>query len=118
MVIVGGSKQSWSYIRWFLIWFFWVESEPLGLFMIDFLTSYLPNDSILKIHLLESAAHMRLIMMGLILMLTTFCTQGDYRRAKKIMKLLKISITILLFIFNCKILSAEVRKFLLKITKF
>ena len=30
------------------------------------------------------------------------------------MKLLKISITILLFIFNCKILSAEVRKFFLE----
>ena len=71
MVIVGGSGNNHGAILGgFLIWFFWVESEPLGLFMIEFLTSYLPNDSILKIHLLESAAHLRLIMMGLILMLT------------------------------------------------
>ena len=40
MVIVGGSGNNYGAVfGGFLIWFFWVESEPLGLWLIEFLTS-------------------------------------------------------------------------------
>ena len=54
----------------FLIWFFWIEAEPIGLWMIDMLTAGLQENDSLRESLLKSAAHMRLIMMGGILLLT------------------------------------------------
>ena len=86
MVIVGGSGNNYGAVfGGFLIWFFWVESEPLGLWLIEFLTSYLDNENIIKIHLLESAAHMRLIMMGLILLLALrFAPKGVIPEEKRI----------------------------------
>jgi branched-chain amino acid transport system permease protein len=71
MVIVGGSGNNLgSIVGGFLIWFFWVEAEPLGYALLSFLTSGLAEDSELRSHLLDSAAHMRLITMGLILLVT------------------------------------------------
>ncbi len=71
MVIVGGSGNNWgAVLGGFVIWFFWIEAEPLGLWLMDVLTSGLDTDSALRLHLLESAAHMRLMTMGLILLLT------------------------------------------------
>ena len=86
MVIVGGSGNNYGAVfGGFLIWFFWVESEPLGLWLIEFLTSYLDNENVIKIHLLESAAHMRLIMMGLILLLALrFAPKGVIPEEKRI----------------------------------
>ena len=70
MVIVGGSGNNWgSVLGGFLVWFVWVEAEPAGLFLMDLLTSSLADDNNLKKHLLESAAHMRMICMGTILLL-------------------------------------------------
>lgn len=70
MVIVGGSGNNLGAILGgFLIWFFWVEAEPLGLFLINAMTQWLPAGSGLREHLLESAPHMRLVFMGLILLL-------------------------------------------------
>ena len=70
MVIVGGSGNNLGAILGgFLIWFFWVESEPIGLWLIDNTTSILGEDSPLRIHLMESVAHMRYMTMGLILLL-------------------------------------------------
>ena len=70
MVIVGGSgNNKGAVLGGFLIWFLWVESEPLGLWLLDLATSGLPGHSALRLHLLESAAHMRLMTMGLILVL-------------------------------------------------
>ncbi len=70
MVIVGGSGSNWgSVLGGFLIWFFWVQVEPMGLWLIDFVTSWLSDDNGIRIHLLENAAHMRLLTMGLILLL-------------------------------------------------
>lgn len=70
MVIVGGSGNNWgSVLGGFVIWFFWIEAEPLGLWFLDAVTSGLGEDSPLRQHLAESAAHMRLMMMGLILLL-------------------------------------------------
>jgi len=70
MVIVGGSGNNWgAVLGGFLIWFLWVEVEPIGLFLIDWSTRILGEDSALRQHLLDSAAHMRLLTMGVILLL-------------------------------------------------
>ncbi|MGI9524933.1 MAG: branched-chain amino acid ABC transporter permease [Hyphomicrobiaceae bacterium] len=70
MVIVGGSGNNWGAILGgFVIWFFWIESEPIGLWLINVLTSGLAPDNPIRTHLLDSAAHMRLMTMGLILLL-------------------------------------------------
>jgi branched-chain amino acid transport system permease protein len=70
MVIVGGSGNNWgAVLGGFLIWFFWVEAEPIGLWIMDVATSGMAPDNPVRIHLLESAAHMRLMTMGLILLL-------------------------------------------------
>ncbi len=52
-----------------LIWFFWVQAEPIGLWLMNVLTAGLSIESALRAHLLDSAAHMRLMVMGLILLL-------------------------------------------------
>ncbi len=70
MVIVGGSGNNFgAVLGGFLIWFLWVQVEPVGLFLIETLTAGLAEDSALRLHLLDSAAHMRLLTMGLILLL-------------------------------------------------
>ena len=70
MVIVGGSGNNWgAVLGGFLIWFFWIEAEPIGLWLMDVITSGMAEDNWLRQHLLESAAHMRLMTMGLILLL-------------------------------------------------
>ncbi len=70
MVIVGGSGNNFgSVLGGFLIWYLWVMVEPFGLTFIEFVTSGMADGSWLKAHLLESAAHMRLLTMGLILLL-------------------------------------------------
>ena len=71
MVIVGGSGNNWgAVLGGFVIWFFWIEAEPLGLWLMDVLTSGMAEDSALKAHLINSASQMRLMTMGLILLLT------------------------------------------------
>ncbi len=70
MVIVGGSGNNWgAVLGGFLIWFLWVQVEPIGLWLMDVITAGMPDGSALKQHLLDSAAHMRLLTMGLILLL-------------------------------------------------
>ena len=70
MVIVGGSGNNLgSIIGGFFIWFFWIEAEPIGLWMMEVITSGMAADNALRLHLIESAPHMRLIMMGIILLL-------------------------------------------------
>ncbi len=70
MVIVGGSGNNWgSVLGGFLIWFAWVEAEPAGRWLMDVLTSGMSDDSALRAHLLENAAHMRMIAMGMLLLL-------------------------------------------------
>ena len=69
MVIVGGSGNNWgSVLGGFLIWWLWVMVEPIGLWLIQGLTSPMA-EGWLKTHLLDSAAHMRLMTMGIILLL-------------------------------------------------
>tara|TARA_B110000093_G_scaffold182115_1_gene227883 strand:+ start:755 stop:2026 length:1272 start_codon:yes stop_codon:yes gene_type:complete len=70
MVIVGGSGNNWgAVLGGFVIWFFWIEAEPLGLVLMNVITSGMAEDNSLRLHLIESAAHMRLMTMGLILLL-------------------------------------------------
>ena len=70
MVIVGGSGNNWgAVLGGFVVWFFWIEAEPLGLWLMDLITSGMAEDNALRQHLLESAAHMRLMTMGLVLLL-------------------------------------------------
>ena len=69
MVIVGGSGNNWGAVfGGFLVWFVWVEAEPAGFWLMDVITAGLPEDNPLRAHLLDSAAYMRLIVMGLILL--------------------------------------------------
>lgn len=70
MVIVGGSGNNrGAVLGGFVIWFFWVEAEPIGLWVMELLTSGLAQDSPLRRHLMESAAHMRHMVMGVILLM-------------------------------------------------
>ena len=70
MVIVGGSGNNWgAVLGGFLIWFVWVEAEPAGIVVMNFVTSGLDQGSAVRAHLLDAAPHMRLFLMGLILLL-------------------------------------------------
>lgn len=70
MVIVGGSGNNWgSVLGGFLIWFVWIEAEPAGAWLMGVLTAGLAEGNALKDHLVNSAPHMRLIVMGAILLL-------------------------------------------------
>jgi branched-chain amino acid transport system permease protein len=70
MVIVGGSGNNWgSVLGGFLIWWLWVEVEPIGLWLMSIITAGMTDGSALKQHLIDSAAHMRLLTMGLVLLL-------------------------------------------------
>lgn len=70
MVIVGGSGNNFgAVLGGFLIWFLWVQVEPMGRLLMDLVTSGMSDGYWLKAHLLESAAHMRLLTMGLVLLL-------------------------------------------------
>ncbi len=70
MVIVGGSGNNFGAVLGaFLIWFLWVQVEPMGLWLMNLITSGMPDGSALKTHLIDSAAHMRLFTMGLILLI-------------------------------------------------
>ena len=70
MVIVGGSGNNFgAVLGGFVIWFFWVQVEPIGSFLMQAVTSGMEDGSPLKQHLISSVAHMRLFTMGLILLL-------------------------------------------------
>ena len=69
MVIVGGSGNNYgAVLGGFLVWFLWVQVEPMGQWLIGALTSGLPEGD-LKQHLLGSAAYMRLFTMGVLMLL-------------------------------------------------
>ena len=66
----GGSGNNFgSVLGGFLIFFLWVQVEPIGAFLMQAITSGMAEDNGLRIHLLESVAHMRLLTMGMILIL-------------------------------------------------
>ncbi|MEL6582326.1 MAG: branched-chain amino acid ABC transporter permease [Pseudomonadota bacterium] len=70
MVIVGGSGNNFGAILGgFLIWFVWIQAEPAGGWMMATITSGMADGSAFKDHLLDAAPHMRLFLMGLILLI-------------------------------------------------
>lgn len=70
MVIVGGSGNNiGAVLGAFLIWWLWVQVEPIGLWLMQLITSGMAENSALREHLMDSAAHMRLFTMGLVLLL-------------------------------------------------
>lgn len=69
MVIIGGSGNNWgSVLGGFVIWFLWIEAEPLGNWLMQAVTLYMGEGNWLKQHLIASAAYTRLILMGAILL--------------------------------------------------
>ena len=85
MVIIGGSGNNWgAVLGGFVIWFFWIEAEPMGLWAIDLITSGMAEDSALRLHLLDSAAYMRLLTMGLVLLVVLrFAPRGLIPEVKR-----------------------------------
>ena len=70
MVIVGGSGNNLgAVLGGFLIWTVWIEAEPVGVWLIGGLTGWMDVSSPIRVHLMETAQHMRLIVMGLVLLL-------------------------------------------------
>jgi branched-chain amino acid transport system permease protein len=70
MVIVGGSGNNFGAILGgMLIWWLWVVVEPMGTWVTANLVALLPPDGWLTIRLAEASAHMRLLVMGVILLL-------------------------------------------------
>jgi branched-chain amino acid transport system permease protein len=87
MVIVGGSGNNLgAVLGGFIIWFTWVEAEPLGIWAMDGATRFLGDESPLRAHLIDAAPHMRLLILGLVLLLVLrFAPKGllpEYSRAK------------------------------------
>ena len=69
MVIVGGSGNNWgAVLGGMLIWYLWIKVEPWGLVLMQTISYPLPDGGF-KTHLINSAAHMRLLTMGLVLLL-------------------------------------------------
>lgn len=71
MVIVGGSGNNWGAVfGGFLIWFAWVEVEPVGAWLVDALASGLNLGMSAHAYLRDAAPYMRPLLMGLVLLLT------------------------------------------------
>ena len=70
MVIVGGSGNNLgAVLGGFLIFYLYTKVEVWGPDFMALITSGMAEDSDLKMHLIESAAHMKLLSMGVILLL-------------------------------------------------
>lgn len=77
MVIVGGSGNNMgSVLGGFLIWLIWIEAEPVGVWLVEFGTSWMADSNTLRIHLIDNAQHMRLFFMGLVLLLVLRFSPG------------------------------------------
>ena len=69
MVIVGGSGNNiGSILGGFLIWFLWVQVEPIGYWLVDLITATMSEENPIRTHLLKSVAQMRLLIMGIFLL--------------------------------------------------
>ncbi len=70
MVIVGGSGNNWgAVLGGFLIWYVWIQAEPAGSWLMERVTADMEAGSWLRGHLIDAAPHLRLFLMGLILLL-------------------------------------------------
>ena len=77
MVIVGGSGNNLGAVLGaFLIWFIWIEAEPVGNWLMSVVTAGMDEGSGLKKHLLDSSQHMRLFIMGIVMLLVMRFSPG------------------------------------------
>ena len=86
MVIIGGSGNNHgAIIGGFAIWFFWIQAEPIGIFLIKLITIFLSDQNEIKLYLLNHAAYMRLLLMGLVLILALrFFPKGIIEEEKRL----------------------------------
>ena len=86
MVIIGGSGNNHgAIIGGFAIWFFWIQAEPIGIFLIELITIFLSDQNEVKLYLLNHAAYMRLLLMGLVLILALrFFPKGIIEEEKRL----------------------------------
>ncbi len=69
MVIVGGSGNNLgAVLGGFLIWFVWIQAEPAGTWLMNLITASMDESNTIRAHLLDSAQHMRVILMGAVLL--------------------------------------------------
>ncbi|WP_430463908.1 ABC transporter permease subunit [Tabrizicola sp.] len=69
MVIVGGSGNNWgAVLGGLLLGWLWLAVEYLGPNLMGYVTAWLPPGD-LKTHLIDSAQHMRLVTLGIVLLL-------------------------------------------------
>ena len=69
MVIVGGSGNNWgAVLGGFLIWFIWVEAEPVGGWLMSVITAGMATTNPVRLHLADAAPYMRPLLMGVILL--------------------------------------------------
>ncbi|MEM9523582.1 MAG: branched-chain amino acid ABC transporter permease [Pseudomonadota bacterium] len=69
MVIIGGSGNNFgAVLGGFLIWFLWVQVEPISLSIMHLITSGMAEDSWLRAQMLSSVAYTRLLTMGVLLL--------------------------------------------------
>ena len=70
MVIVGGSGNNFgAVLGGFLVWWLWVQVEPIGQGVMSLVTAGMAEDSAVRDHLMASVAHMRLLTMGVVMLL-------------------------------------------------
>tara|TARA_B100000963_G_scaffold149243_1_gene130107 strand:- start:653 stop:1987 length:1335 start_codon:yes stop_codon:yes gene_type:complete len=70
MVLLGGSGNNYgSILGGFVVWFIWIESAPIALFIINFCTFFLEYNNPIKLHLIDSVPYFRYLMMGIGLLL-------------------------------------------------
>ena len=86
MVIIGGSGNNHgAIIGGFAIWFFWIQAEPIGIFLIELITIFLSDQNEIKLYLLNHAAYMRLLLMGLVIILALrFFPKGIIEEEKRL----------------------------------
>jgi len=86
MVIIGGSGNNHgAIIGGFAIWFFWIQAEPIGTSLIELVTIFLNDQNEIKLYLLNHAAYMRLLLMGLVLILALrFFPKGIIEEEKRL----------------------------------
>ncbi len=77
MVIVGGSGNNLgSVLGAFIIWFVWIEAEPAGNWLMGIATASMEEGDWLRRHLLDSAQHMRFLIMGVIMLVVMRFSPG------------------------------------------
>ncbi len=69
MVIVGGSGNNFgAVLGGFLIWFVWIQAEPAGAWLMGTITDTFAFGPAMQSHLVDSAPHLRMLLMGVILL--------------------------------------------------